>query len=120
MSLKQMLEALDILSAHPDIQEYIKSFDDPQDFMKSETEPLRKILEKRLGDLLDPHGMYPCYLWVLLLSNVQAILKGVITREYILDQIAEEKRKRDESDWEEHYLEVNRRRQEMATAARPE
>ncbi len=119
MSSKQILEAVDILAAHPDIEEYIKSFDDPRDFMKSETEPLRKILEKRLGDLLDPHGMYPCYLWVLLLGKVQAVLKGVITREYILDQIAEEKRKRDESEWEEHYLEI-RRRQEMATAARPE
>ena len=104
MSSKQTLEALDILAAHPDIQEYIKSFDDPRDFMNSETEPLRKILEKRLGDLLDPHGMYPCYLWVLLLRNVQAGLKGSITREYILDQIAEEKRKRDELDWEQHYL----------------
>ena len=104
MSSKQILEALDILAAHPDIQEYIKSFDDPRDFINSETEPLRKILEKRLGDLLDPHGMYPCYLWVLLLRNVQACLKGVITREYILDQIAEEKRKKNESDWEQHYL----------------
>jgi len=120
MSSKQILEALDILSAHPDIQEYIKTFDDPQDFIKSETEPLRKILEKRLADLLDPHGMYPCYLWVILLSNIQAVLKGVITREYILNQIAEEKRKRDESDWEQHYLDVNRRQQEIATVARLE
>jgi len=111
MSLKQILEALDILAAHPELQEYIKSFDDPQDFIKSETEPLRKILEKRLGDILDPHGMYPCYAWVLLLSTVQAVLKGAITREYISDQIAEEKRKRDESDWEKHYLEVNGHRQ---------
>jgi|688.fasta_scaffold1106035_1 hypothetical protein len=117
MSSKQILEALDILSAHPNLQEYIKSFDDPQDFMKFETEPPRKILEKRLTDLLDPHGMYPCYLWVILMSNIQAVLKGVITREYILNQIAEEKRKRDESDWEQHYLEVNRRQQ---AAARPE
>ena len=110
MSSKQILEALDILAAHPDIQEYIKSFDDPQDFMKTETEPLRKNLEKRLADLLDPHGMYPCYLWVLLLRNVQAVLKGVMTHEDILNQIAEEKRKKDETDWEQHYLEVNGRR----------
>jgi hypothetical protein len=54
--------------------------------------------------------MYPCYLWVLLLSNVQAVLKGVVTREDILNQIAEEKRKKDELDWEQHYLEVNGRR----------
>ena len=107
MNSKQILEALNILAAHPDIQEYIKSFDDPQDFMNTETEPLRKNLEKRLADLLDPHGMYPCYLWVLLLSNVQAVLKGVVTREDILNQIAEEKRKKDEFDWEQHYLEVN-------------
>ena len=110
MSSKQILEALDILAAHPDIQEYIKSFDDPRDFMKSETEPMRKNLEKRLADLLDPHGMYPCYLWVSLLRNVQEILKGAITREDILNQIAEEKRKKDELDWEQHYLEVNGRR----------
>ena len=110
MSSKQILEALNILAAYPDIQEYIKSFDDPQDFMKTETEPLRKNLEKRLADLLDPHGMYPCYLWVSLLSNVQAFLKGVITLKDILNQIAEEKRKKDETDWEQHYLEVNGRR----------
>lgn len=110
MSSKQILEALNILAAHPDIQEYIKSFDDPQDFMKTETEPLRKNLEKRLADLLDPHGMYPCYLWVSLLSNVQAVLKGVMTHEDILNQIAEEKLKNDELDWEQHYLEVNGRR----------
>jgi hypothetical protein len=118
MSLNQILEALDILDAHPDIQEYITSFADPRNFMKTETEPLRKNLEKRLADLLDPHGMYPCYLWVSMLTNVQAILKGENTREYILHQIAEEKRKRDETEWEEHYLEIERR-QEMSTAARP-
>ena len=104
MSSIQILNALDALCAHTDLQEYIKSFNDPQDFMNSESEPLREILENRLSDLLDPHEMYPCYLWVLLLRNVQAGLKGVITREYILDQIAEEKRKRDELDWEQHYM----------------
>ena len=108
MSSKQIMEAIDILAAHTDIQDYIKTFDDPRDFMKSETEPLRKNLEKRLADLLDPHGMYPCYLWVILLTNVKAVLKGDITREYILNQIAEEKRKKDELDWDQHYLEVNR------------
>ena len=119
MSSKQILEALDILAAHPDIQEYIKSVDDPRDFMEFETEPQRKILEKRLGDLLDPQGMYPCYLWVLLLRNVQAVLKGVITRDSILEQIDEEKRKRDELDWDQHYLEI-RRRQDKATTTIPE
>jgi hypothetical protein len=109
MSSIQVLKALDTLYVHADLQEYIKSFDDPEDFMESETEPLREILEKRLGDLLDPEEMYPGYLWVLLLRNVQAVLKGVITREYILDQIAEEKKKENELDWENHYLAIKLR-----------
>jgi hypothetical protein len=110
MSSTQILEALDILAAHPDIQEYIKSFDDPQDFINTtKTDPQRKNWENRLDDLLDPHGMYSGGLWVILLSNVHKALKGVITREYILHQITEEKQKKDESDWEQHYLEIKRR-----------
>lgn len=62
--------------------------------------------------------MYTGAMWVLLLSNIHKALKGVITREYILNQIDEEKRKRDELDWELHYLEVNRRRQKLARAGK--
>ena len=109
MSSIQILNALDALCAHTDLQEYIKSFNDPQDFMNSESEPLREILENRLSDLLDPHEMYPCYLWVLLLRNVQAVLNGAITRDYILDQIVKEKQKENELDWENHYQQINLR-----------
>ena len=122
MSSKQLMESLDILSAHLDMQEYIKSFDDPQDFINTiNTNTYTNTntdMVKRLDDLLDPQGMYTGAMWVLLLSNIHKALKGVITREYILNQIAEEKRKRDELDWELHYLEINRRRQEMVSAGR--
>lgn len=116
MSSKQLLEALDILAEYSDIQEYIKSFDDPQEFIN--TTNTNTDMVKQIDNLLDPQGMYTYGMWVLLLSNIHKALKGVITREYILTQIAEEKQKRDELDWELHYLEVNRRRQEMASADR--
>ena len=122
MSSKQLLEALDILAKHSDIQEYIKSFDDPQEFINTiNTTTNTNIytdMVKRLDNLLDPYGMYSGGMWVLLLSNIHKALKGVITREYILNQIDEEKRKRDELDWEFHYLEVNRHRQELASAGK--
>ena len=122
MSSKQLLEALDMLSEHSDIQEYIKSFDDPQEFINTiNTTTNTNIytdMVKRLDNLLDPYGMYSGGMWVLLLSNIHKALKGVITREYILNQIDEEKRKRDELDWEFHYLEVNRHRQELASAGK--
>ena len=72
---------------------------------------------KRLDDLLDPHGMYTGAMWVLLLSNIHKALKGVITREYILIQIDEEKRKSDELDWELHYLKI-KSRQKLASAGK--
>ena len=116
MSSKQLLEALDILAEYSDIQEYIKSFDDPQEFIN--TTNTNTDMVKQIDNLLDPQGMYTGGMWVLLLRNIHKALKGVITREYILTQIAEEKRKKDELDWELHYLEVNRRRQEMVSADR--
>ena len=108
MSSKQLLEALDILSAHPDIQEYIKSFDDPQDFINTintntttdttnNNTNTNTDMVKQIDNLLDPHGMYTGAMWVLLLSNIHKALKGVITREYILTQIAEEKQKREDA-----------------------
>jgi hypothetical protein len=116
MSSKQLLEALDILAKYSDIQEYIKSFDDSQDFINTANTNTNMV--KQIDNLLDPQGMYTGGMWVLLLRNIHKALKGVITREYILTQIAEEKQKRDELDWELHYLELNRRRQEMVSADR--
>ena len=116
MSSKQLMEALDILAKYSNIQEYIKSFDDPQEFINIANTNTDMV--KQIDNLLDPHGMYTCVMWVLLLRNIHKALKGVITREYILTQIAEEKQKRDELDWELHYLELNRRRQEMVSANR--
>ena len=125
MSSKQLLEALDILAKHSDIQEYIKSFDVPQEFINTintnttnNNTTINTDMVKQIDNLLDPHGIYTGGMWVLLLSNIHKALKGVIMREYILTQIAEEKQKRDELDWELHYLEVNRRRQEMVSADR--
>ena len=125
MSSKQLLEALDILAKYSDIQEYIKSFDDSQEFINTintnttnNNTTINTDMVKQIDNLLDPHGIYTGGMWVLLLSNIHKALKGVIMREYILTQIAEEKQKRDELDWELHYLEVNRRRQEMVSADR--
>ena len=119
MSSKQLLEALDILSENHNIQEYIKSFDDSQDFINTTNTNIYTDMVKQIENLLDPQGMYTGGMWVLLLRNIHKALKGVITREYILTHITEEKRKKDELDWELYYLEVNRRRQEMASSARP-
>ena len=113
MTSVQILEALNILAAYPDLQEYIKTLDNLNGFINiKEIEPKRKNLTKRLDNLLDPHGMYTGASWNLLLCKVQSVLNGVITHEYIIEQIAEEKQKRDELDWEEHY-EFIKRRQEM-------
>ena len=120
MSSKQLLEALDILVKYSDIQEYIKSFDDPQEFINTintntttdttnNNTNINTDMVKQIDNLLDPHGMYTGGMWVLLIGNIHKALKGVITREYILNQIDEEKRKRDELDWELHYLEITRR-----------
>lgn len=118
MSSKQLLEALDILSEHSDIQEYIKSFDDPQEFINTTNTNTNTDMVKQIDNLLDPHGMYTGAMWVLLLRNIHKALKGIITREYILTQIDEEKRKKDELDWELYYLQI-RLRQEQASTARP-
>ena len=129
MSSKQLLEALDILAKYSDIQEYIKSFDDSQEFINTintntttdttnNNTNINTDMVKRLDNLLDPQGMYTGAMWFLLLSNIHKALKGVITREYILTQIAEEKCKKNELDWELHYLEINRHRQELASAGK--
>jgi len=118
MSSKQLLEALDILAEYSNIQEYIKSFNEPQEFINTTNTNTNTDMVKQIDNLLDPQGIYTGGMWVLLLRNIHKALKGVITREYILTQIAEEKQKRDELDWELHYLELNRRRQEMVSADR--
>ena len=125
MSSKQLLEALDILAKYSDIQEYIKTFDNPQEFINTintnttnNNTTINTDMVKQIDNLLDPHGMYTGGMWVLFIGNIHKALKGIITREYILNQIEEEKQKRDELDWELHYLEVNRRSHELVSVDR--
>lgn len=91
MSCSQILNALDALVEYPDLQEYIKNFDNPCGFMFIvETNEHRKLLKKRLDALLDPNGMHSGGSWGSMLRGVQALLTGVWKREQLLKQIAEE------------------------------
>ena len=92
MSSICVLNALDILIKYPELQDYIKSFDSPRGFMFNvENDPVRKRLVKQLDDLLDPYKMHSGASWSYMLRTVQSVLKGIITREYIINQIEKEK-----------------------------
>ena len=91
MSYSQVLNALDTLAAYPQLAEYIKSFNGNGGFMFTvETQPQRKAYQKQLSDLLDSNGMHSGSSWACLLRGVQAILMGVLTREWLLGKIAEQ------------------------------
>ena len=112
MSSVQVLEALDILTDHQELKEYIKSFNTPRCFMfNDESNSERKNLSKRLYKLLDPHGFHSGSSWGQMIRNVQDVLNEVITRDYIIEKIADEKRKRDELDWKEHYAFIKQRQE---------
>lgn len=117
MSSIRVLEALDILIEYPELQDYIKSFDSPRGFMFNvENDPARKRLVKQLDDLLDPCKMHSGASWSYMLRTVQAVLNGVMTREYIINQIEKEKCKREELDWKKDYAHIIRRKEIMSVA----
>jgi hypothetical protein len=117
MSSIRVLEALNILNKYPELQDYIKTFDSPCGFMYNvENDPVRKRLAKQLDDLLDPCKMHSGASWSYMLRNVQAVLNGVITREYIINQIEKENCKREELDWKKGYAHSSRRKEIMRVA----
>jgi hypothetical protein len=90
MSHLQILNALDVLIEYPDLMEYIKTFDSPAGFMwTKETDPERIDYVNRLDELLDAES-HSGGSWGSMLRGVQAVLNGVLTREYLEEQSVEE------------------------------
>ena len=91
MSHLQILNALDVLIEYPDLMEYIKTFDSPAGFMYTkETDPERREYVTRLDELLDAES-HSGSSWGSMLRGVQAVLNGVLTREYLEQEAAEER-----------------------------
>ena len=102
MSYTSTLNALDVLVEYPHLSEYIKNFDGPAGFMYTpETDPQRRAYAKQLDDVLDPDGSHSGGSWGFMLRGIQAVLMGTWTREYLVEQIAKQKRKI--AEWEDAY-----------------
>jgi hypothetical protein len=108
MSLQQIIKALDILVEYPDIIEYIKNFKGYGGFMYTiETDPILCNIHKKMEELLDSRGMHSGGSWSYMLRMIQLVLNGSITRESIMQEIAEEDRKYRE--WKEQYEVIKNR-----------
>ena len=89
--MSSIIKALDVLVEYPDLQAYIKDFYGHGGFMfTQETEPHRIDYAARLEKLLDSDGMHSGGSWGFMLRGVQAILNGVLSRERLLEEAAEE------------------------------
>ena len=89
--MTDVIKALDLLVEYPHLQKYIKVFNGPHGFMyTTETETHERACKLQLDELLDPNGMHSGGSWGSLLRNIQAVLNGVLTREYVIEQAAEE------------------------------
>ena len=91
MSYRYIIEGLASLESHPDLMEYIKSFDGAGGFMYTIiTDPAKKQLENRLSDILDSHGMHSGGSWGCMLRGIQAVLCGAVSRAYMIEKMNEE------------------------------
>jgi hypothetical protein len=76
MSAEQIAVALEILKEHPDIVEYIKTFDSPHGFMYTiECNTKRQQLQQKTNELLDD-GSHSGASWGLFLRQLQAIVSA--------------------------------------------
>jgi len=89
--MTDVIKALDLLVEYPHLQSYIKGFNGPRGFMyTTETETHERACQLQLEELLDPDSMHSGGSWGSLLRNIQRVLNGVLTREYVIEQAAEE------------------------------
>ena len=89
--MSSVIKALDLLVEYPHLQTYIKGFNVPHGFMYTrETETHERACQLQLEELLDPDSMHSGGSWGSLLRNIQAVLNGAMTREYVIEQAAEE------------------------------
>ena len=89
--MSSVIKALDLLVEYPHLQTYIKGFNGPHGFMYTrETETHERACQLQLEELLDPDSMHSGGSWGSLLRNIQAVLNGAMTREYVIEQAAEE------------------------------
>ena len=97
MTYSQVLNALDRLTAYPELQEYIKSFNGDGGFMFTvETHPQRKAYQTQLDQVLNSNGMHSGSSWAFMLRGVQAVLMGAFTREWLLVKIADQTKRMEE------------------------
>ena len=96
--LHYVISGLDMLQDYPNIKEYIKHFDGAGCFMyTTNIDPhYNAELEKQMTDVLDPHGMHSGRSWGYMLSGIQSVLKGTLTRESIEEKIVEYEKKHNE------------------------
>ena len=87
MSYTDVLNALDVLVEYPDLREYI---------IKGFNKPRTSSYEIRLLDLLDVKNNHSGGSWCSMLSRIQEVLKGVLTREFIVEKANAEKKRWDE------------------------
>jgi hypothetical protein len=106
--MTDVIKALDLLVEYPDLQAYIKSFTGPGGYMFTvETKSQRRACQIQLEELLDAEGRHSGGSWGRMLRNVQAVLNGIITRESLLAEAADE---------EEHYRKMRAKNAELRRA----
>ncbi len=116
MSYTSILNALDVLVEYPHLSEYIKTFDGHAGFMYTpETDPQRRAYAKQLDKVLDSDGSHSGGSWGFMLRGIQAVLMGTWTREYLVEQIAKQKRKI--AEWEDAYQQRQQAYRLQAAAA---
>jgi hypothetical protein len=109
MDHTDVYKALDILREYPAITEYIKSFRGRHGFMYTEeTDPGRIAIKKQMECVLDD-GHHSGSSWGYTMSNIQAVLNGVVT----VEELQEEDRIRREN----YQAFLQARQEETATAA---
>ena len=114
--MTDVIKALDLLVEYPHLQKYIKVFNGPHGFMyTTETETHERACKLQLDELLDPNGMHSGGSWGFMLRGIQAVLMGTWTREYLVEQIAKQKRKI--AEWEDAYQQRQQAYRLQAAAA---
>jgi len=89
--MSEIIDALDILTKYPHIEEYIKTYNNPCGFMfPNSLSEQDFILDSQMNELLS--GGHSGASWGSLLRGIQSVLNGVNTREKILIQIAKQKK----------------------------